>query len=97
MEWGGGGGEDLWGSDWFYQYKSLTVAGSGGSPVLYLSKLICNHICFKRVIHFPPIACETLFIPTTGNLSLILMSFNWNVAFEKECIWKDGTLNFVMM
>lgn len=55
-------------------------------PSLHLSKLICNHICFKRVIHFPPVACETLFMPTAGNSSLILMSFNWNVAFEKECI-----------
>lgn len=26
----------------------------------YLSKLTCNHICFKRVIHFPPVAFETL-------------------------------------
>jgi hypothetical protein len=52
----------------------------------YLSQLICNHICFKRVIHFSPAASQSLFIPTTGNSSPILMSFNWNVAFEKECI-----------
>lgn len=71
----------------FLSTKASLWPGSGGSPrSLHLSKLICNHICFKRVIHFPPIACETLFMPTAGNSSLILMSFNWNVAFEKECI-----------
>lgn len=82
-----GGGERIWEAViGFISTKASLWPLVEALPSPYLSKLICNHICFKRLIHFPPLACETLFIPTTGNLSLILMSFNWNVAFEKECI-----------
>lgn len=75
----GGEAEELGGSAWpAGQHRRLT-----------LSELIGTRVC-SEADSSPTPCLRRGFVPAPGTLSLLLMSFRWNVAFERPALGKMG-------